>query len=373
MRIIHVHHHYWPVVGGLENVVKALAEGMAKLGHEVHVITSTYGAQNRPKEEEINGVYVHRVKSIRLIYPDLTYPAGYPVDLLKTADVVHGHSQNSLFTVKMIERAKKLGAKTALHFMAIDSMNDHPNPLIRLVGPYYAKRMLHKALKISDIKMVRAIRDGTIFKTKYGIDTYFVPDGIDEEFIRTPNRAAIFLSRYQLHEPFVLFLGRLDKLKGVDTLIKAMSAVRREAPELKAVITGSGDQIPYKTLAEKLGVKNRVIFTGLLLGEIKIGAIDASLTLTLPSLREAFPLVIMEAWARGKPVITTPVGDIPYRVKHGENGILIPPRNPKALRDAILLLFQDENLRRKLGTSGKKQIYTWSEIVTKLTKIYRDN
>jgi hypothetical protein len=57
----------------------------------------------------MNGVHVHRVRSVRLGYPDLTYPLEYPSDLLKSADVVHGHSQNSLFTVKIIERAKRLG------------------------------------------------------------------------------------------------------------------------------------------------------------------------------------------------------------------------------------------------------------------------
>ena len=49
MRIIHVYHQYWPVIGGLENVVKALAESMARLGHEVHVVASTYGAEGRPR------------------------------------------------------------------------------------------------------------------------------------------------------------------------------------------------------------------------------------------------------------------------------------------------------------------------------------
>jgi glycosyltransferase involved in cell wall biosynthesis len=108
MKIIHVQHHYWPVVGGLENVVKALAEGMTKLGHEVHVITSIYGAEGRPKEEIINGVYVHRIRSIRLGYPDLTYPLSYPVDVLKNADIIHGHSHNSLFTSRLLRRLKDL-------------------------------------------------------------------------------------------------------------------------------------------------------------------------------------------------------------------------------------------------------------------------
>ena len=130
--------------------MKALAEGMARLGHEVHVVASRYGAEGRPKEETVNGVHVHRVRSIRLGYPDLTYPLEYPIDLLKSADVVHGHSQNSLFTVKMIEKAKKLGARTVIHFMAVDALYEHPNPLVRSLGPLYGRQAVLGAIKSSD-------------------------------------------------------------------------------------------------------------------------------------------------------------------------------------------------------------------------------
>ncbi|MGC9047933.1 MAG: glycosyltransferase, partial [Caldisphaera sp.] len=111
MRVVHVVHNYWPVVGGIEGVVKGLAEGMTKRGHEVHVITSNYSSKGRIKEEVVEGVHVHRIKSVRFVFPDLTYPLDVPRELLKSADVLHGHSQNSLFTVKMIEEAKSLSAK----------------------------------------------------------------------------------------------------------------------------------------------------------------------------------------------------------------------------------------------------------------------
>jgi hypothetical protein len=73
-----------------------------------------------------------------------------------------------------------------MDFMAIDTFNQHPNSLIRLVGPYYGKYTLTNALKVSDIKLVRAIRDKIILKTKYGVDVYFLPDGIDEELLPHP-------------------------------------------------------------------------------------------------------------------------------------------------------------------------------------------
>ena len=373
MRIVHIHHHYWPVIGGLENVVKALAEGMAKLGHEVHVITSTYGAEDRPREEIVNGVHVHRVRSVRLGYPDLTYPLEYPIDVLRKADVVHGHSQNSLFTVKIIEKAKQLGTKTVMHFMAVDALNDHPNSLVRLLGPLYGRWAVLRAIRSSDTRLVKSLRDKEILKSRYGIDTIYVPDGVNEELLNTPNKAEEFRARYNINDPFVVYVGRLHRLKGIDVLIKAISIATKEEPTLTAVIIGPGDQRPYRELANRLGVERNVVFTGFVSEEMKIGALDASTALILPSISnyaEAYSLAITEAWARGKPVVASTVGEIPYRVKHMINGILVPPKNPQKLAETIITLLNDENLRTKLGTEGRKSILTWSEIATKITSIY---
>jgi len=368
-----MHHHYWPVIGGLENVVKALAEGMAKLGHEAHVITSRYGAEGKPKEEVVNGVHVHRVRSVRLGYPDLTYPLEYPIDLLKNADVVHGHSQNSLFTVKIIEKAKELGAKTVMHFMAVDALNDHPNSLVRLLGPLYGGWAVLRAIRNSDIKLVKSLRDKEILKSRYGIDTIYVPDGVNEELLNTPNKAEEFKARYNINDPFVVYVGRLHRLKGIDVLIKAISIATKEEPTLTAVIIGPGDQRPYRELANRLGVERNVVFTGFVSEEVKISALDASTALVLPSISnyaEAYSLAITEAWARGKPVVASAVGEIPYRVKHMVNGLLVPPRNPKALVDAILQLIRDRKLGERLGAEGKESVTTWDKVINELLKLY---
>ncbi|MGC9113334.1 glycosyltransferase [Acidilobus sp.] len=178
MRIVHVFHSYFPAKGGMENVIKALAEGTASRGHEVHVVTGAYSG--RPAEEVVNGVRVHRVRSLRLGFPDLTYPLCVPRGLLRSADVVHGHSQNSLFTVKVLGEAKGLGARTAIHFMAVDSLRDHPNPLVRLLGPLYSDRNVRAALRASDLRLVKSYRDMEVLRTRYGVETVYVPDGVNE-------------------------------------------------------------------------------------------------------------------------------------------------------------------------------------------------
>ena len=376
MKIVHVFHNYYPVVGGLERAVQSLAEELAKMGHEVHVITSRFGAENRSKEEVINGVYVHRVKALRLHFPDLTYPLEYAEKVIRDADIVHGHSQNSLFTVKVVEKAKRLGIKTAMYFMAVDALYDHPNPLVRLLGPFYASHMLRKAIALTKIRLVKSFRDLEIMRNRYGVESIYVPDGVSEEIVNAPNMADEFRERYGIRESFIVYIGRLHRLKGVDVLIKAMSIAVKEYPRLKAVIIGPGDPKPYKELARRLGIGSNVAFLGYVDEKTKIGALDASIALVLPSVCnyvEVFSIVISEAWARNKPVIASAVGEIPYRIKHMINGILIPPKNAQKLTEAIITLLNDENLRTKLGAEGKKSISTWNEIAVKINSIYKQS
>lgn len=374
MKIIHVHHHYWPVIGGLENVVKSLAEEQARLGHEVHVVVSSYGAEDRPREECVNDVYVHRVKSFRLFgYPDLTHPLDYP-NILKNADIVHGHSQNSLFTMKTLEHVKGLGVKTAIHFMAVDALYDHPNPIVRILGSMYSKRSTVKAIEIADIKMVRSLRDAEILRSRYNAsDLHYVPDGVKEYLLKAPDMSQVFRDKYQVYDPFIVYVGRLHPLKGVEVLIKAMALVTKEMKEARTVMVGPGDQRPYKQLAAKLGLNKSVVFTGYVDEDMKIAAIDSSNALALPSISnyvEVYPMVVSEAWARGKPVIASAVGGLPYRVRDMVNGILVQPRNPEALANAIIMLLSDKELAKKLGERGRGEVKTWEEIAREVLKLY---
>jgi len=374
MKIVHVHHHYYPVVGGIERAIQNLAEELAKMGHEVHVITSRFGAENRPKEEVINGVYVHRIKALRLRFADLTYPLEYAEKVIRDADIVHGHSQNSLFTVKVVEKAKGLGVKTAIYFMAVDALYDHPNPLVRLLGSFYASHMLRQAIALSDTRLVKSFRDLEILRNRYEVEAIYVPDGISEEIVNAPNMAEEFRERYRIREPFIIYIGRLHRLKGIDVLIKAMSIAVKGYPRLRAVIIGPGDQRPYRELAQRLGIEDNVVFLGYVDEKTKIGALDASIALVLPSVCnyvEVFSIVISEAWARNKPVIASAVGEIPYRVKHMTNGLLVSPKNPKALAEAMIMLLQNKELAIKLGVEGRKEIMTWREIAIKMLNAYK--
>jgi len=374
MKIAHVHHYFYPITGGLERAVQSLAEEQAKMGHEVHVITSRVGAEKRPKEEVVNEVYVHRVKALRLHFPDLTYPLEYAEKVIRDADIVHGHTQNSLFVVKLIGKAKELGIKTAIYFMAVDALYDHPNYFVRLLGPFYTNHMLKEAIELSDIRLVRSLRDQVILSKKYGVYAAFIPDGVPERFISHRYGGEEFRRRYNINYDYVLYVGRLHPLKGIDVLIKAFHYVVESSIDLKLVVIGPGDPKPYKELTQRLGVDKDVLFTGFVDDETKIDAIDGSLAVVVPSVCdyvEVYPMIISEAWARGKPVVATRVGGIPYRVKHMLNGLLVPPKDPKALAEAIIMLAKNRELATRLGVEGKKEVMTWSEVAEKMLEIYK--
>jgi glycosyltransferase involved in cell wall biosynthesis len=209
-----------------------------------------------------------------------------------------------------------------------------------------------------------------MLKDRYGTKAEYVPDGVYEELLKKPNMAEEFRRRYSIQDPFMIYMGRLHRLKGIDILIKALAIAAKEEPHLKAVIVGPGDQRPYRELASRLGIGDRVLFTGLVDEDTKIGINDASIGLVLPSVSnyvEVCSLAITEAWARGKPVIASAVGEISYRLKHTVNGLLVQPRDPKALAEAILMLVQD----KELGKEGREGIFTWNKVIKNLINIYQ--
>jgi len=104
-----------------------------------------------------------------------------------------------------------------------------------------------------------------------------------------------------------------------------------------------------------------------------MGALDASTALVLPSVSnyiEVFSLAITETWARGKPVAASAVGEVSQRVRHMVNGLLVQPRTPKALADAILQLTIDRKLGEQLGAEGRERVTTWDKVIEELLKLY---
>jgi len=154
----------------------------------------------------------------------------------------------------------------------------------------------------------------------------------------------------------VLFVGRLERVKGVDILLRAAECLKKKySMKIRIGIVGTGVLLSdLKRLSINLGINNTVEFLGVR-GDI-LSLLDKSSIFVLPSRWEGLPISILEAMSRNVPVIATSVGGISEVINDGEDGVLVTPENPELLAGAIIYLLENEGLRAKLATNAFKKV-----------------
>jgi len=185
-----------------------------------------------------------------------------------------------------------------------------------------------------------------------------IPNGIDLEAFAglDPNRIRREF-RIPPAAPLIGTIGRLHPQKGLDLFLQAVSRLRADFPELRALVAGEGPDRPgLERLAASLDLSAAVIFTGLRRDPPELlAALDL---FVLPSRYEGMPNVILEAMAAGKAVVAAAVGAVPELVQEGQTGLLVPPEDADALARAVHLLLSDAELRRRLGANGRARVET---------------
>lgn len=213
-----------------------------------------------------------------------------------------------------------------------------------------------------------------------------VPPGVDpERFQPIPTDVA----REQLGiDPacnLFLFVGRIERLKAIDTILQAVDLLRREQGSLMertcfAIIGGdpknpADEEIQrLKMISEKLGVDQLVDFLGAKdHDELRLYYAAASAVI-VPSDYESFGMVALEAMAAGTPVIASEVGGLAFLVQDQQTGLLMPVRDPKALADGIMSIVVDPEKGHLLGRNAAQLAaqYAWQRIVQRLMPIFED-
>lgn len=154
--------------------------------------------------------------------------------------------------------------------------------------------------------------------------------------------------------PLVVCVGRVEPTKGQRELLESFAALEQRAA---LAIVGDGDPAYLAVLereARRLGVGERVLFTGV--REDVPSILAGADLLVLPSWSEGFPIAPLEAMAAGLPVVATAVGGTPELVVDGGTGLLVPPRDPRRLAQAIDLLIADPDRSRSLGAAGRRRL-----------------
>jgi glycogen synthase len=172
--------------------------------------------------------------------------------------------------------------------------------------------------------------------------------------------------------PRVVFLGRVVRQKGIETLIAAVARLR--TPGAQLVLVGDGpDRRRVEQLSRRMGVADRVHVTGFVPHERVPAVLAFADVLVLPSFYEELGTVLIEAMQAGLPAVASRVGGIPEIVEDSETGLLVPPGDAGALARAIDAVLGDPDLARRLGDAARRRApaYDWDRVGEQVLDLYR--
>jgi rhamnosyl/mannosyltransferase len=355
--ILHLYKDYYPVLGGIENHIKVLAEAQAAAGHRVTVLVCDPG--HRTRTETRNGVKV--IKAGRL-----TTKASMPLSLAQPLalarlcpDIVHiqspyplGEVANWLFgrgrATVISYQSDVVRQKRILRFYA---------PLLRRVLRAADRIIASSPRYIETSSWLRPVREKCVVS----------PLGVDVARFTPPDEPYA--------GPFtLLFVGRLRYYKGLDTLLHALTHV----PNARLIVVGEGPLgKTWKELSQTLGLAGRVTFVGEVDDADLPGYYQRASLFVLPAnaRAEAFGTVLLEAMASGLPCITTELGTgTSWIVQDGVTGFVVPPMHPLALAGAIRRM-QDPSLRHRMGVAARERVqesFTQQQMIDWVMEVYED-
>ena len=202
-----------------------------------------------------------------------------------------------------------------------------------------------------------------------------VPCGVNLELFRPVDKAT---ARRRLgfdhQESLVMYVGRLDPLKGLDRLLKAMTFLQHQQRLRLLVVGGDSNQDPeskeLKCRARTLGISDSVTFAGRVEQENLPPYYSAADVLVVPSYYESFGLVGLESLACGTPVITTPVGAIDGYVRDGETGNVVTPASPRSLANSIDTMIANAHTPSPDSIRTSVLEYSWSHVASAMIEEY---
>lgn len=362
MHLSQINKFYDPVVGGIEKVVKDVAEGAERRGHRSEVVCSRPRGVGRA--ETRNGVTVRRATSAGTILSTPISPT-FPYHLAQAyerADVVHHHVPNPIGVVSDL----LVGDDQAATVVTYHSDIVRQSRSLRVYRPLLRGFLNHAdRIVVTSPRLLEHSRELQGFEDKCEV----VPLSVDLDSF--PSRETVF--DYEAGDrPRVLFVGRLNYYKGVEHLIDAVSNL---TVELRLVGDGSRREALEERAAERAN-EAHVSFAGEVSDDELARHYREADVFVLPSVErsEAFGIVQLEAMAHGVPVVNTdlPTG-VPWVSRDGETGLTVPPEDRDALRDAIETLASSADLRERLGRRARERVeeeFTREEMLTSLLDVY---
>jgi phosphatidylinositol alpha-mannosyltransferase len=353
----------YPLPGGVNEHVRFTYEAMRRLGHDAWVITSAYGRQVPELEGHIirlgYGFAVPANGSIGRVTVSLRFKQKAQQILRRmNFDVLHFHEPFVPFlSPTFLDASETVNIAT---FHAFGGFS--PSYWVGSKVTRHLHHKLHGRIAVSGA-------------ARHFINRYFpgdyeiIPNGVD-------------LDRFADAEPYehlrdgtlnILFVGRLEERKGLIHLLKAYHRLRKRHVDARLLVAGAGPKLrEYRRFIGLRGIRD-VDFLGRVSDEEKARYFASADIFCAPATgQESFGIVLLEAMAAGVPIVASDIHGYKRVVERNVQGILVEPKNPRALAAALYALARDADLRHDLGDAGRRRApeFSWDRVTERIVDFY---
>jgi 1,2-diacylglycerol 3-alpha-glucosyltransferase len=384
MKILIAAESYYPNTDGASYSAHRLAQSLKSKGHAVMAVAPSKTL--RTGLEMRDGISVFGVRS----YPILVYknfrisPPVFTKKSIEKAvrdfdpDVIH--IQSHFFVCEQVFRvAKKMGVPIVgtNHFMPENLIHYFPVPKSWKKGlKNSAWRKFKSVYEKLDIVTTPTVTAAKLAKG-IGLDKEIIPvsNGIDLSRFKPQNEGEYLRDKYALgRDPIFLYVGRLDKEKNLDKILKALALVPKEM-EFRFAIAGKGAEgARLKKITKGLRLEKRVVFLGFVPDEDLPNLYPLADCFIIAGMAELQSIVTMEAMASGLPVLAVNAVALPELVHHGENGFLFEINELKQIADYIVKIISDQDIRKEMSQKSLDIIkeHDIIEVISKFESFYEE-
>lgn len=372
-KVIQMTPFFFPVKGGMEEHVFDTSKMLKKLGYEVEIFSSNKLRQGKIKRKRdiFNGIKLTRFNSLFHVTRLAPIWPGVLINIMfNNFDILHMHSYRHQHNLcGMI--AKLRGKKVILTPHWPEYPMSLRNKIVGRIIPMFDKTIGKLIFASCDLIFADTGLEVEWLNKKFNVKKEkirIITPTISKEDFKKVNKSQ-FIRKYKLkNTKIVATIGRIHKSKGFDQIIKVATKFKNT----KFIFIGPdvGDKQRLINLAEKLGVKNQIIFTGYLSDEMRSKALASCDVFCLPTQYEAFGIALAEAMAQGKPVIASDVGGVPWVIKGC--GYTFKNQNIKDLENKLKRILYNAKIKKQFSKNALKRAkeFELSNVMIKLEKEY---
>lgn len=366
MRIVLVSPYDWAVPGGVNSHVRPLAEQFIRAGHEVRIVAPcSRRLSYRCDYLTVIGEHVIGLPASGSVSNVcLSFNLGPRVRSLlarERFDVVHLHEPfMPLLPFQFLRYSRATNIAT---FHAAREGGSRLYAYSRhLIKPWWSRIHGRIAHSRSALRLI-----GDYFAGRYRI----IPSGVNYPFFAAEVPP---IPKFIDHRRNILFLGRLEKRKGLPYLLEAYAQLKREMPDIRLIVVGGdgGMRPACEHYVQRQGLTD-VVFTGYVPDEHLPRYYKTADVYCAPNTgAESLGIVLLEAMAAGTPIVASDIEGFADVLTDGREGLLVPPRDGTALATALHRLLSDAALREEMGKQGAKtaQRYSWDRISREVLAYY---